>query len=176
MRWKRTARNALEENNRGPLRRARCLLRSAKGAARHHKTGQEAFSRRAPFCASSSESFESAVETVADPGLSGDKLGVVGIGFDLFSQIADEDPQVGHLIAVVGPPDSLQEFAVSHGFVGVAGEVAHQVELLGGEMAGANAIEGRAGGEIDDQFAYANARRGRLRRRWYAAKSRANAS
>ncbi len=43
-------------------------------------------------------------------------------------------------------------------------------------MAGTNAIEGRAAGEIDDQLAGANAGRRRLRRSWNPSKRRTDAS
>ena len=73
-----------------------------------------------------------------------DVFGVVGIGFDLLAQIADEHAQVVHLVAIVGTPDRLQKLAMGHGFIGMAGEIADQIQLLGREVAGADAVEDRS--------------------------------
>ena len=67
------------------------------------------------------ERFGDPVEAIADPWLGCDQFRIVGVGFDLLSQIADEYSEIVHLIAVVGTPNRLQEFTVSDGFVRVAG-------------------------------------------------------
>ena len=38
--------------------------------------------------------------------------GRLGIRLDLLAQVLDEDAKIVHLVAVVGPPDRLQQFAV----------------------------------------------------------------
>ena len=45
------------------------------------------------------------VEAVTDPGFGLEVLGRSGIGFELFTQVPDEDPQIFVLFYAIAPPD-----------------------------------------------------------------------
>src|SRR5262245_50011103 len=72
----------------------------------------------------------SELQAVSDPRLGEqmDRLG--GVRLDFFSKLVDEDAKVVDLIAVVGPPDRLQQLAVRHDFVRVGDEIAKQIEFF----------------------------------------------
>ena len=57
-----------------------------------------------------------------------------GIRLYLLSQLVDENSQILDFIAVVRPPDGLQQPAVRNHFPGVLKEVVEQLELLRGQM------------------------------------------
>jgi hypothetical protein len=51
-------------------------------------------------------------ETVADPGVSANELGISRVKFDLLSKLRDKDSKIVGLTAAVWSPDCLEEFAV----------------------------------------------------------------
>ena len=52
------------------------------------------------------------------------------MGLYFAAKLLDEDTQIFDLIAVIGPPDGLQQFAMRDGLVGMGDEVAEQFELF----------------------------------------------
>src|SRR4051812_14590808 len=69
-------------------------------------------------------------ETVADPRLGEDVLGLRRVGLDLLAQLIDEDAEVLGLVAVIGAPLRLQQLAMSYRAAGVRDEVAQSLEFL----------------------------------------------
>src|SRR5947208_17078432 len=70
------------------------------------------------------------IEAIANPGV-GEKVAWCGrIGFDLLSQLTDENPQVFGLPGVISTPDRAQQRAMSQNFSGIADEVNHQVKFF----------------------------------------------
>src|SRR2546421_1061159 len=70
------------------------------------------------------------IEAIANPGV-GEKVAWCGrVGFDLLSQLTDEDPQVFGLPGVISAPDRAEQRAMSQNFSGIANEVNHQVKFF----------------------------------------------
>src|SRR4029077_18303146 len=85
------------------------------------------------YCASpidQSLSFEGRTETIAAARRRLDHLGVRGVMLELEPQSLDEDAQVVALVAVGGPPHLVEQCAIVHDFVGMAGQLGHQ-QVLG---------------------------------------------
>src|SRR6187399_189124 len=74
------------------------------------------------------------VETVSDPGLCLDEVWVLRIRLEFLSKILNDRPKIIDLISVVRAPDSLQKFAMRHGFVRALGQEAQYVDFLRCEM------------------------------------------
>ena len=69
--------------------------------------------------------------------------------FDLLSQLVDDHAQVVHLVAVVGPPDRLQQFPVRQHLVGVRHHVSQQFEFLRRQPHAPAAGDDLTGVEVD---------------------------
>ena len=52
-------------------------------------------------------------ELIADPGDGDDVLRLGGSRLDFLTELIDEDAEVFGLVAVIGAPDGLQEFAMT---------------------------------------------------------------
>lgn len=77
--------------------------------------------------------FRRSLETIADPGFGVDVARPPRIGLNFFSQLIDEDAQIFRFLAVIGPPDGLQQAAVSESLPPIGYQLAQQLKLLGGE-------------------------------------------
>src|SRR5581483_2714986 len=106
--------------------------------------------------------FRSSVEAIADPGLRGNVLRMLRIRFDLFSKVLDKDPKVIHLIAVIGPPDRLQQFAMRNRLVRVLRQIAEKIEFFGRQMRTPACDRHAARRKVDFESAGADFRGGRL--------------
>ena len=73
-------------------------------------------------------------EAVPDPWLRDDELRFCGVRFDLLAQVVDENPQIIALIAIVGPPDRLQQVPVWYWFAPLGYEVSQYLKFFGREM------------------------------------------
>src|SRR5437588_11071139 len=70
------------------------------------------------------------IEAIANPGV-GEKVAWCGrIGFDLLSQLTDENPQVFGLPGVISTPDRAEQRTMSQNFSGIADEINHQIEFF----------------------------------------------
>ena len=75
------------------------------------------------------------VEAVPDPRFRCYVLRLLGILFNLLSQVLDEHPEIIHLVSVVRTPNGLQQFAMWDRLVCVERQVSEQVQLLRREPA-----------------------------------------
>jgi len=92
--------------------------------------------------------FGSRLETVANPRVGVNVARVPWIGFDFFSQLIDEDPQILRFFTVVRSPNSLQQAPMTESNSLVRDEMAEQFEFLGREPDGIFAERHGTLGEI----------------------------
>src|ERR1700694_1955986 len=74
-------------------------------------------------------SFEGRTETIAAARGRLGHLGARGVMLELEPQSLDEDAQVVALVAVGGPPHLVEQRAIVHDLVGMAGQLGHQQVL-----------------------------------------------
>src|SRR5580704_9187833 len=70
------------------------------------------------------------LESVAESGFGQDICGFCRILLDLLSKLIDDDVQVFHLVAIIWPPNRLQDFAMRNGDVWVGNQVPKNLKLL----------------------------------------------
>ena len=59
---------------------------------------------------------------------------MLGVSFDLFAEVLDEDAEIIDLIAVVGPPNSLQQLAMGQSLIGALRQITQEIQFLGGKV------------------------------------------
>ena len=70
------------------------------------------------------------LEPVAEPGFGEDISGFGGISLDLLAKLIDDDVQVLHLVAIIWPPNRLEDFAMWNGDVRVRNQVTKNLKLF----------------------------------------------
>lgn len=80
-------------------------------------------------------------EAVADGGGGQEILGVGGIVFDSFTELADVGSEIFDVVLVLGSPDGAQDFFVRDGAALTAHEQVEDVELRSGERDGVASLE-----------------------------------
>ena len=73
------------------------------------------------------------LEPVAEPRFGEDISGFCGISLDFLAKLINDDVQVFHLVAIIWPPDRLEDFAVRNGDVRVRDQVTKNLKLLRSE-------------------------------------------
>src|ERR1700722_15770090 len=74
--------------------------------------------------------FRRRFKPIPHPRLSVDVTGVVRVPLELLAQLVDKNTQIFRLVAIIRPPNRLQDPAVAETFSPVCDEVSEQVEFL----------------------------------------------
>ena len=70
------------------------------------------------------------LEPVTEPGFGEDVSGVRGISLDLLAKLVDDDVQVLDFVAIIWPPNRLEDFAMRDRDVRVCNQVMENLKLL----------------------------------------------
>src|SRR5712692_8069379 len=90
--------------------------------------------RSLPLPVLTAQSLLAGIEAIADPRFGKDVTRAGRIGFDLFSQLTDEDSQVLSLLGVVATPHGAEQLAMRENFARIANKVDHEIVFFRGQV------------------------------------------